>query len=102
MRKDMDYHKESSCSRRIVGCYYCDTQLEYGQLTVHYKMCDSYPVDCPYECGTQVARKDVEMHISREGVCPTSPLQCDFASAGCQFIGNTEQLRDHLEKNIYI
>ena len=100
MRKDMDYHKQNECNRLIVGCCYCDTELEYGQLTVHYEICDSYPVDCPYECGTQVARKDVEVHISREGVCPTSPLQCDFASAGCQFIGNREQLQDHLDKNI--
>ncbi|XP_062512126.1 TNF receptor-associated factor 3-like [Corticium candelabrum] len=100
MRKDMDYHKQNECNRRIVDCYYCDTQLEYGQLTVHYETCYSYPIDCPYECGTQVARKDVEVHISREGVCPTSSLQCDFASAGCQFIGNREQLQDHLDKNI--
>ena len=100
MRKDMDNHMQYMCNRRIVCCYYCDTQLEYGQLTVHYEMCDIYPVDCPYQCGTQVARKDVEMHTSREGVCPTSPLQCDFASAGCQFIGNREQLQDHLDKNI--
>ncbi|XP_062517565.1 TNF receptor-associated factor 3-like [Corticium candelabrum] len=83
-----------------MGCCYCDTQLEYGQLTVHYEVCDSYTVDCPYKCGMQVARKDVEVHISREGVCPTSPLQCDFASAGCQFMGNREQLQDHLDKNI--
>ena len=100
MRKDMDYHKQNECNRRIVGCCYCDAQLEYGQLTVHYEMCDSYPIDCPYECGTQVARKYVEVHISREGECPTSFLQCDSASAGCQFIGNREQLQDHLNKNI--
>ena len=100
MRIVMDYHKQNKCNRRIVGCCYCDAQLEYGQLTVHYEMCDSYPVDCPYECGTQVARKYVEVHISREGVCPTSPLQCDFASARCQFIGNREQLQDHVDKNI--
>ncbi|XP_062512129.1 TNF receptor-associated factor 5-like [Corticium candelabrum] len=99
IRKDMDNHKQNECNHQIVGCCYCDTQLEYGQLTVHYEMCDSYPVDCPYECGMQVARKDMEMHVSREGVCPTSPLQCDVASAGCQFIGNREQLQDHLEKN---
>ena len=24
-------------------------------------MCDSYPVDCPHQCWTQVVRKDVEM-----------------------------------------
>ncbi|XP_062512462.1 TNF receptor-associated factor 3-like [Corticium candelabrum] len=100
IRMDMDYHKQNECNRRIVGCCYCDAQLEYGQLTVHYEMCDSYPVDCPNECGIQVARKDVEVHTSREGVCPTSPLQCDFVSAGCQFIGNREQLQDHLNKNI--
>ena len=59
MRKDMDYHKQSICSQRIVGCYYCDTQLEHGQLTVHYEMCDSY-----------------------------SPRQCIlyYLLAGCQFI----------------
>ena len=48
-----------------------DTQLKHGQLTVHYATCDCY-----------------------------RPLQFDFASAGCQFIGNKEQLQDHLERNI--
>ncbi|XP_062512468.1 TNF receptor-associated factor 6-like [Corticium candelabrum] len=100
MRMFMDYHKQNKCNRRILGCCYCDTELEYRLLTVHYEMCDSYPVYCPYKCGAQAARKDVETHISRQGVCPTSPLHCDFASAGCQFIGNREQLQYHLDKNI--
>ena len=57
----MDYHKKMIAVNELwaVGTY-CDTQLQQGQLT-DYEMCDSYPADCPHQCWTQVARKDVEM-----------------------------------------
>ena len=97
MRKDMDYHKQNECNRQIVGCCYCDTQLERGQLTVHYEMCDSYPVDCPYKCGMWIPRKDVELHTSEDDACSNKPLACEFASAGCKYIGNKRHLKDHMQ-----
>ena len=93
LRKDIKKHKESECSRRMVGCGYCDSRLEYRQLADHYKICDKYPVACHYQCGMQVARKDLKTHISKEGECPNSPVECDF---GCQFIGNRKALQHHL------
>ena len=96
LRKDIKKHKESECSRRMVGCDYCDSRLEYRQLADHYKICDKYPVACHYLCGVQVARKDLKTHISKEGECPKSSLKCDFETAGCQFIGNRKALQHHL------
>ncbi|XP_062512102.1 TNF receptor-associated factor 6-like [Corticium candelabrum] len=95
MRKDMDDHKQNTCSRRIVGCCYCDTQLEHGQLCDHYVVC----ADCPHQSATQDAVKELVVDISRKGVCPTSPLQCDSASSGCHFLWNREQQQEHLDNN---
>ncbi|XP_062505861.1 TNF receptor-associated factor 6-like [Corticium candelabrum] len=99
MRKDMDSHKKNECHRRTVGCCYCDGELEYEQMSGHYKTCAKYPVACPHQCGVQIARECMEMHASREGECPNSPLQCDFAFAGCQFIGTKKKLQNHLERD---
>ena len=97
MRKDMDNHKEQVCHRRIVGCSYCGTPLEYRHVPNHYVTCDSYPVDCPYKCGMGIARKDVELHTSEEDACSNKPLACEFASAGCKYIGNKRHLKDHMQ-----
>ncbi|XP_062505858.1 TNF receptor-associated factor 5-like [Corticium candelabrum] len=100
MRKDKKNHESHECSRRIVGCRYCDRLLEHVQLFDHYKECPKYPVSCPHRCGVQVARRDMETHTSREGQCPNSPLQCDFTSMGCRFIGNRKELQYHLNKEM--
>ena len=97
MRKDMDNHRRQECSRRIVVCSYCGTYREYRRLGGHYVTCDGYPVDCPYKCGMQIARKDVELHTSEEDACSNKPLTCEFAFAGCQFIGNKRHLKDHMQ-----
>ncbi|XP_062505855.1 TNF receptor-associated factor 6-like [Corticium candelabrum] len=99
MRKDMDSHKKNECNRRAVGCCYCNGELEYEQMSGHYKTCAKYPVACPHQCGVQIARECMEMHTSREGECPNSPIQCDFASVGCQFIGKKTKLQNHLERD---
>lgn len=98
MRKDKEHHKENLCPRRIVSCSYCDLQLENQELSVHFKSCVQYPVACKYGCGMQIARGHVDTHISREGNCSMSPLQCDFIDAGCTFSGNRCQLEEHLVK----
>ena len=99
MRKDKNHHKENLCPRRIVSCSYCDVQLEYQGVLVHFETCVKYPVGCKFGCGMQIPRGDMEIHTSREGSCSKSPLQCDFTDAGCTFSGNRRQLEDHLEQS---
>ena len=80
MRKDVDSHKKNECNLRMVGCCYCDGELEYEQLSGHYETCIKYPrpVACSHQCGVQIARECMKMHTSREGGRPNSPLQCDL------------------------
>ena len=99
MRKDHNHHKENLCPRRIMSCSYCDVQLEYQGVSVHFKTCVKYPVYCKYACGMQIPRGDMDVHTSREGSCSESLLQCDFTDAGCTFSGSRRQLEDHLEQN---
>ena len=100
MRKDKNHHEENLCYRRIVSCSYCDVQLEYQEVvSVHFESCVRFPVGCHYGCGMQIPRGDMDVHTSREGICSKSPLQCDFADAGCQFSGNRMQLEDHLRQS---
>ncbi|XP_062505648.1 TNF receptor-associated factor 5-like [Corticium candelabrum] len=98
MRKDRKNHEKDECSRRIVGCCYCDEVLEHRLLSPHYTTCAEYPASCPHQCGRQAAQKNMETHTSREGQCPNSPFQCEFTSVGCQFVGNRKELQYHLDK----
>lgn len=98
-RKDMDKHKIHTCHRRIVNCCYCNEPLESGALIGHYETCDKYPVQCTYQCGVTVARREMDVHTSIEGKCPKSPLNCEFQHAGCQFVGIRKNLEGHVRDN---
>ena len=99
MRKDKNHHKENLWPRRIVSCSYCDVQLQYQEVSVHFETCVKYPVGCKYGCGMQIPRGDMDIHASREGKCGKSPLQCGFTDAGCTFRGDRRQLEAHLEQS---
>jgi hypothetical protein len=38
-------------------------------------------------------------HVGRDGSCPNSPLECDFSTAGCAFIGKRVELNRHLQRD---
>ena len=103
MKKDMEDHLKTNCSKRKVPCQHCYCMMPYDNLDDHYGKCNMFPVSCRFQCGKRVARKEMEQHVSRQGTCPNSPLACDFREAGtvgCNFTGNRGELESHLQENM--
>lgn len=100
MRKDMEYHVHYKCPRRRVCCKHCDLNLEFSELQDHHKICKMYPVECVYDCGEVLRRCQMEGHTGRQGMCPNTPVNCDFRSSGCEFQGKRSDLLEHMESNV--
>lgn len=99
MRRDMEEHANVVCWKRTVNCDYCDKKIEYWFLKIHHGDCEKLPVQCVYDCDEMIARGEMDKHVSREGSCPNSQLDCDFKSVGCQFTGRRDELYNHVETN---
>ena len=94
-RKDMREHLTKQCEYRKVRCQYCGHEDTYMAVTGdHYKMCQSYPVKCSYNCGVKnIRRCDLAKH--EEG-CPLKPIDCPFKKAGCTNRPLQKDLAEHL------
>jgi hypothetical protein len=100
MRKDMKNHLENLCPRRQTSCKHCSSTMEWQKLQDHYKSCPKYPVQCTYSCGAVVARYKMATHVSHQGTCPNSLLDCDFKNIGCLFKGKRSELSAHTKNDV--
>lgn len=66
-------------------------------LDGHHEDCEKFPVQCVCNCDAMIPRGEMDEHVSRQGSCPSSQLDCDFKEVGCQFRGKRDDLHDHLE-----
>ncbi|XP_062512086.1 TNF receptor-associated factor 6-like [Corticium candelabrum] len=96
MEKDMESHRKKTCMNRQVKCVHCKTIVTFKCLNDHHAQCEMSPVACEF-CRRQVRRGEMNEHVSKDGTCPNSPLECEFSEAGCQFIGNRKEWKNHIE-----
>ncbi|XP_062512182.1 TNF receptor-associated factor 6-B-like [Corticium candelabrum] len=99
MKKDMESHMKETCVNRKVECVYCKTTVTFKFLNDHHTKCEMFPVACEY-CKEQVVRKEMNEHVSKDGICPNSPLECEFSEAGCQFISNRNEMTIHVQNDV--
>ena len=99
MKKDMESHMKKTCMNRKVECVYCKITVTFKFLNDHHTQCEMFPVACEY-CKEQVVRKEMNEHVSKDGICPNSPLECEFSEAGCQFIGNRNEMTIHVQNDV--
>ncbi|XP_062512481.1 TNF receptor-associated factor 6-B-like [Corticium candelabrum] len=99
MKKDMESHMKKTCMNRKVECRYCKTTVTFKYLNDHHTKCEMFPVACEY-CKQQVVRGEMNEHVSKDGTCPNSPLECEFIEAGCQFIGNRNEMTIHVQNDV--
>ena len=97
--KDMESHMKKTCMNRKVECRYCKTTVTFKFLIDHHRKCEMFPVACDY-CKEQMVRKEMNEHVSKNGTCPNSPLECEFSEAGCQFIGNRNEMTIHVQNDV--
>ncbi|XP_062512172.1 TNF receptor-associated factor 6-like [Corticium candelabrum] len=96
-RKRMGYHLKRVCMNRQVDCGYCNTTVTFKFRNDHHGKCEMFRLACEY-CGQGVVRREMNEHVSKDGTCPNSPLECEFNEAGCQFIGNRNEMTIHVQR----
>ena len=70
------------CSNKRVTCQYCNEQHISHKVPQHLLTCPGYPVKCIQGCKKEVARNEMEMHVSTE--CDESKVMCAYSRHGCK------------------
>ncbi|XP_062512232.1 TNF receptor-associated factor 5-like [Corticium candelabrum] len=98
-RKRMGYHLQRVCMNRQVDCGYCNTTVTFKFRNDHHGKCEMFRLACEY-CGQGVVRREMNEHVSKDGTCPNSPLECEFREAGCPCIGNRNEMTMHVQNEL--
>ena len=97
IRKDLEDHKENTCSLRRVDCKYCQWHGKAKEIETHYTKCLNYPLNCPNNCGEiGLPAQNMEDHL-RE--CPEQKTKCPYSTSGCTAIVKRKNLEDHKESS---
>jgi TNF receptor-associated factor 6 len=78
---DWESHKKD-CLYHKVQCRHCATVLLRKDAQPHQEICEDKLIDCPYKCGKQYKRKDIDSHATAD--CPSYVICCEFQALGCE------------------
>ena len=85
MRKDLDDHLKTKCSKRAYKCQHCGEKGTYVSITEdHDKVCDKKIVPCPNKgcgCPLSMERGKTKQHV--RSVCDYTEVACAYESLGC-------------------
>ena len=97
-RRLLSSHLEEKCSKRHFNYAYCGHESTHEDVTtVHWPVCDRYPVACPNNCGKErgIPRCELEQHKSNE--CPLQEVKCKYEYAGCETTLPRKEIDTHME-----
>ncbi len=96
-RRLLSSHLEKKCSKRHFNCAYCGHKSTQEDITtVHWPVCDQYPVACPNNCGKEgIPRFEVEEHKLKN--CPLQEVKCKYHYIGCETIFLRKEVDTHME-----
>ena len=114
-RRDLSDHLTQFCYLRPYRCDFCGHKDTYEEVTGdsyglipradeydyygHQAECPEAPVICPYDCGLEMRRKELDNHFS---LCPQKPVECPFAEAGCRVDIRRYQLENHMTTSLQL
>ncbi|CAH1788110.1 unnamed protein product, partial [Owenia fusiformis] len=91
--KSMEEHIKDECVFRIEICQKCNEPTPHALISDHLSNhCCEELITCPYKCGVEFKRKDIESH---ETSCTSKPNTCELRSLGCDFKGSRADLEKH-------
>ena len=101
LRKDIRKHSEK-CPMKKIPCTYCEVHKDTASMlkSVHYGVCPMFPSTCPYVCGAQPLRKDIEKHISES--CPKAIIMCSFRYVGCNVEMPRQEMAQHCDASVSV
>ena len=90
-------HKEDHCSKRHIVCVYCGYTSTHENIeTMHWPMCQQFPVACPNSCSVKsIPRCKVDEHLST--VCELQEVDCEYSHAGCKVKLSRKDMKTHID-----
>ena len=88
LRKYLREHVDEKCSERETECEYCNCVIKLSQRNMHTGLCPNFPLECVNGCSHNIARNQMELHITKE--CPLSMVPCPFKRYCCSTVKRRE------------
>ena len=95
-RKQLQYHLENDCPKRLIECQYCKADVPYQHIKEgHLEICPRYPILCTNEgCGQSNRKK---LH---KWSCPKEIICCQYKTIGCDKKMKREEQKEHNEQSM--
>ncbi len=98
-RKEVESHENETCPNKPYTCEYCGHFSVLDDITQnHWLVCLMIPILCPYECGENPQRQNLNRHVEKD--CSLVPVRCEFAYAGCCVDITRGSVADHMINNV--
>lgn len=92
---------ENECPLRPFTCIYCNmyTDAHYAVISNHYRICSSFPMKCPNDCGEEkIPRDKMQNHLKE---CLLEVMECEFKWAGCSCTDlKRNKFDEHMKSNV--
>ena len=76
-------------------CEYCPLVFTHEH---HLKLCPSYPVECPNECGARgLTCSKITAHME---VCLLQCVECEYKQFGCAIVLLRKDMAEHLKTSV--
>ena len=96
VRKNLLKHLNTCIYNTKIKCTYCKEEIEKDDNN-HLNICREFILDCQYNCGKKVKRKDLEYHKNN---CPEYILKCPYYEFGCKDDVKRKDMKEHNRKRI--
>ncbi|UJR08471.1 hypothetical protein I4U23_012740 [Adineta vaga] len=91
-------HQLEDCSKRMITCEFCKTNVPLENEVNHLSICTEFKVPCPNQCSTEeYPRRQIQEHL--DNVCPKQEIPCPFSDCTCDYRGHRPDIAVHMKEN---
>jgi hypothetical protein len=84
----------SNCQHRLSKCSLCESIVAFKDRHDHEDNCPEQSIMCPFQCGCQIKRKNIDRHFQME--CGEVTIECEYKAHGCQHTGKRKEVAEHV------
>ena len=98
-RKEIIDHETNLCPKKPFTCEHCGHSSTMNDIKeFHWPLCLKFPLPCPFKCGQNPQRKNLERHVASK--CGLAPVECKFDYVGCKVVLPRKDMPTHLNEAI--
>ncbi len=99
LRKEIINHETNLCPKKPFTCEHCGHSSTMNDIKeFHWPLCLKLPLPCPFKCGQNPQRKDLERHVASK--CELALVECEFDYIGCKVVLPRRDMPTHLNEAI--